>query len=49
MSQTILFSKNVFENNDIHPRTRTLKLPHITIKLAEKIHKNGKISPLLAK
>ena len=50
MNQTIL-GPPFFENNDIsiHPKTRTLKLPHLTIQLTERIHKNGKISSLTAK
>ena len=50
MNQTIL-GLPFFENKDIviHPRTRTLKLPHITLQLTERIHKDGKISSLQAK
>ena len=50
MNQTIL-GLPFFEQNDIviHPRTRTLKLPHITLQLTERIHKHGKISSLQAK
>ena len=50
MNQTIL-GLPFFEKNDIliHPKTRTLKLPHMTIQLTERIHKDGKISPLTTK
>ena len=50
MNQTIL-GLPFFEQNDIsiHPKTRTLKLPHITLQLTERIHKNGKISSLTSK
>ena len=50
MNQTIL-GLPFFEKNDIsiHPKTRTLKLPNLTIQLTERIHKNGKISSLTTK
>ena len=50
MNQTIL-GLPFFEKNDIliHPKTRTLKLPHMTIQLTERIHKDGKISSLTTK
>ena len=50
MDQTIL-GLPFFEKNDIsiHPRTRTLKLPNITLQLTERIHKDGKVSSLTPK
>ena len=50
MNQTIL-RLPFFEKNDIvfHPKTRSSKLPHITIQLTERIHKDGKISALTPK
>ena len=50
MNQTIL-GLPFFEKNDIsiHPRTRTLKLPNLTLQLTERIHKDGKISSLTPK
>ena len=50
MNQTIL-GLPFFEKNDIviHPKTRTLRLPHLTIQLTERIHKDGKISALTPK
>ena len=50
MNQTIL-GLPLSENSDIvvHPKTRTLKLPLITIQLTERVHKDGKISALIPK
>ena len=50
MNQTIL-GLPFFEKNDIciHPKSRTLKLPNLTLQLTEKIHHNGKISAVTPK
>ena len=50
MNQTIL-GLPFFEKNDIsiHPKSRTLKLPNLTLQLTEKIHTNGKISAVSSK
>ena len=50
MNQTIL-GLSFFENNDnsIQPRTRTLKLPNMTLQLTERINKDGKVSSLTPK
>ena len=50
MNQTIL-GLPFFEKHDIliHPKTRTLKLPNMTIQLTERVHKDGKISSLTTK
>ena len=50
MNQTIL-GLPFFEKNDIsiHPKTRTLKLPNMTLQLTERIHKDGKVSSLTPK
>ena len=50
MNQTIL-GLPFFEKHDIviHPKTRTLKLPNLTIQLSERIHKDGKVSSLTQK
>ena len=50
MNQTIL-GLSFFEKNDvaIHPRTRALKLPNLTLQLTERIHKDGKVSSLTLK
>ena len=50
MNQTLLGLPFSGKNDIvIHPKTRTLKLPHNTIQLTERIHKNGKISALTRK
>ena len=50
MNQTIL-GLPFFDKNDIslHPKSRTLKLPNLTLQLTEKIHTNGKISAVSSK
>ena len=50
MNQTIL-GLPFFEKHDIliHPKTRTLKLPNMTIQLTERVHKDGKMFSLTTK
>ena len=50
MNQTIL-GLPFFEKNDIsiHPKSRTLKLPNLTLQLTEKLHTNGKNSAVSSK
>ena len=50
MNQTI-FGLPFFEKHDIliHPKTRTQKLPSMTIQLTERVHTDGKISSLTTK
>ena len=50
MNQTIL-GLPFFEKNDIsiHPKSRTLKLPNLTLQLTERFHNNGKISAVTSK
>ena len=50
MNQTIL-GLPFFEKNDIsiHPKSRALRLPNITLQLTERMHTDGKISSLTSK